>query len=94
MLPFDSRTKAKIELAPIKARDRAWQKPFRWSENAATKWPPLHREVTDIIRASAVFEDPYMMACFSAYMIEQWSVVKLANRFASASTDDNGQEVP
>ena len=94
MLPFDSRTKAKIELAPIKARDRAWQKPFRWTQDAATIWPPLHREVTDVIRATVIFQSSYMMACFSAYMIDQWSVVRLDNYFEGVSTDGTLQTVP
>ena len=48
-------------------------------------WPPLAAEVTDIVRATVLFDCPYELACFSAYLVNTWDVVKVKNYFRQAA---------
>ena len=66
---------------PLKSKSRAWAKIVGWNEKAATIWPPLFAEVTDIIRATIVCSDSYELACFCAFMADTWQVVKIKNFF-------------
>ena len=81
-LAFRENDNPVIVPAPVKALRRVWEKITSWNENVAIIWPPLAAEVTDIVRATICFDDPYEMSCFFAYMKQELDVVKSINWFA------------
>ena len=60
---------------------------FRESRRA---WPPVAAQLTDLLRASVLFDDAYQLVAFLAFMQRRFRVVRVKNRFEHVDPSDPG----
>ena len=76
---------------PMKTKERARAKYLGWPDGVK-QWPPAPLELTDIVRGTVVFDDPFEMVTFVAYLALHFKLVRIANRFEGLQYARDGEE--
>ena len=85
-LKFPKRGLPTLMVPPLKRKDRAQAKYKGWRDlKPATRWPPEAAEITDLLRATLVFDDPYDLVACLEYLKTVFVLQRVANRFANFS---------
>ena len=77
----------------LKNKQRARDEFLEWPDGL-TQWPPAPLEMTDFVTGTVVFDDPYEIVTFLAYLQMHFKVVRIENRFEGLELIEDEEPQP